>query len=155
MILVGYIHNGWVRAEFMESLLQLITELGGVASMAANGPYSVQNRNSLVEAFLGTDREWLLLLDSNIAFPKGIVDELLQGAEELDCKVMVVSPACMMVHRDVLKAIPRPWFGNFNPGSSEFLREDIYFCQRAEAAGFEIHVCPAIKLEHFEVVKIS
>jgi hypothetical protein len=41
---------------------------------------------------------------------------------------------CLLIRRDVLEAMEPPWFWG-NPG-----REDMYFCQKAAEAGFQLHV---------------
>lgn len=74
--------------------------------------------------------------------------------------------ACLMMHRNVLTAMMRPWpkgygtleDGRVNPypwfleGTTDYkgrpLGEDVVFCRRARSLGFPIHVHTGVKLGH-------
>jgi hypothetical protein len=61
-----------------------------------------------------------------------------EGIIELDA----AGSAGMLIRRDVLEAVPQPWFVN-SPRS-----EDIVFCEKAITAGFKIHADVACRLGH-------
>jgi GT2 family glycosyltransferase len=87
-------------------------------------------------------------------------------------KVAGTGAACLLVHRSVLEAMavkyppPRPWFdetkfyakdaeGNTLWETGDELSEDLTFCLRAEAAGFDVYVHTGIRLGHEKPVEIN
>jgi len=60
---------------------------------------------------------------------------------------------CLLVHRDVFEAIPgKPpsrWFHYELRGEDHF-GEDIVFCERAKAAGFQLYIDTAVKAGHIK-----
>ena len=85
-VLLGYIHGGIVRAEFMASVLNAVAGpdrtglIGGVVDASA-GPLIAMARNMLVMRFLKSDLEWLWCVDSDIQFGTHVVADLLQAAD--------------------------------------------------------------------------
>jgi GT2 family glycosyltransferase len=61
-----------------------------------------------------------------------------KGLHEVD----LVGGACLMIHRRVLVSLPRPWFRlEMDETVTRLLdSEDFYFCRKARAAGFKIHL---------------
>lgn len=53
--------------------------------------------------------------------------------------------AGMLIRKHVLDAIGEPWF-EFSPGSAT--NEDVLFCMKARAAGFDIHVDTSLLMGH-------
>jgi len=70
--------------------------------------------------------------------PISLADVPAEGIVELDA----AGSAGMLIHRDVLEAVPQPWFVNSDRS------EDIVFCEKAVAAGFKIHADVACRLGH-------
>jgi GT2 family glycosyltransferase len=86
-IMLGWIHYGWVRAEFMASVLALITgpeqKLIGRVGEATAGALVGAARNQLTARFLGRGAErWLLMVDTDMAFTPADVAALAAAADE-------------------------------------------------------------------------
>lgn len=70
-------------------------------------------------------------------------------------EVDLVGAGCLLIHRRVLEAMPRPWF-EWEIGKSEpaiprgrgAMSEDFTFCMNAKRAGFKIHLDTSIRCEH-------
>lgn len=61
-----------------------------------------------------------------------------------------VGTGLMLIRTSVFKKIPRPWF-HFQPnipGVSEFVGEDVFFCDKAREHGYEIWVEPTLQVGH-------
>lgn len=68
-------------------------------------------------------------------------------------KVEVIGAAGMLVRREVWEAIPDPWF-EFGAIQSDVTSEDMIFCRKARAAGFEIWVDLEHTMSHMNVGEI-
>lgn len=56
-------------------------------------------------------------------------------------KVARVGTGIMLIHTDVVRAIPMPWFQTeWIPEKAVFRGEDFYFCDKARAAGFDLYI---------------
>ena len=83
---VGWVDPGTVRGEFTESVTQLVAyetwhqRLGSVIR-THSGPLLVEGRNLLVEKFLKTDCDWLLMVDTDMTFPYQAAEQLLDTAD--------------------------------------------------------------------------
>jgi hypothetical protein len=53
-----------------------------------------------------------------------------------------VGAGCLLVHRRVYAAMEPPWFAFEGSG------EDLYFCRKAKALGFEVHLDTSLHLGH-------
>jgi len=58
-------------------------------------------------------------------------------------KVDAVGGGCLLIHREVLAKVPRPWFSAREGGT-----EDFYFCRKAKQAGFEIYGDMSVICDH-------
>jgi hypothetical protein len=92
-VLLGFIHGGTVRTEFMTSVFNacmspqatpLITRM--LDSTA--GPLIAIARNQLVTRFLETECEWLWTIDTDIVFRPDTLPRLLGVADPLYCPVV-------------------------------------------------------------------
>ena len=85
-VMLGYIHGGTVRAEFMASVLNALSgpdrseAIGGIADASA-GPLIAMARNMLITRFLESTLEWLWCVDSDIQFGPATIDRLLEAAD--------------------------------------------------------------------------
>lgn len=59
---------------------------------------------------------------------------LLPDDEGAVVEVDAAGTGCMLIHRSVLEKVPRPWFSYREGGT-----EDMYFCRKAQKAGFKVH----------------
>jgi hypothetical protein len=56
-------------------------------------------------------------------------------------RVFAVGMGCMLVHRDVFKTLPQPWFQHiWNEDTLDFSGEDIYFCKLAGDYGYTVNI---------------
>jgi len=78
-IFLGYVHPGKVHTTFAMCILRLLMALRHRVTVVPifSGPNVAQPRNHLVEAFLATDCEHLLMVDTDIEFTPEDVDALL------------------------------------------------------------------------------
>jgi hypothetical protein len=63
---------------------------------------------------------------------------------QLPLKADVCGFGCVLTHRSMFEAIPKPWFKTIADECSE----DFYFCEKAKAAGFQLWADPSIPLGH-------
>lgn len=61
-------------------------------------------------------------------------------------EIQAAGSAGMLIRRHVLEALDDPWF-EAQPGSG-FMNEDVYFCEKARDAGFNIFCDPTVLLGH-------
>lgn len=134
------------------------------------------NRNEAVEVALRDEQiQWVWFIDDDHAFLPDILIRLLERDVEIVTPVCLrrVQPflavACvdddfldlsrygkdelievqhagssgMLIRRNVLEAVEPPWFELANG-----ISEDVAFCRKAAAAGFQIHVDLAARLGH-------
>jgi hypothetical protein len=88
---VGYVHPDYVRAEFMVSMLGLQrrtrTAIDGFEPIHS-GPNIARARNALTRAFLATNAEWLLTVDTDMVFAPDVLDRLIAAADPVLRPVM-------------------------------------------------------------------
>lgn len=90
-ICISFIEGGNVEGQFAQSLANLIikTEYNIVdCARAASGLISF-NRNRIVDYFLKTECDWLLMLDSDIDLPTNAAEALFDSADSIYRKCMV------------------------------------------------------------------
>ena len=82
---IGYVHPGFVRAEFCASLLAAVMEGATNAESVlavGSGPNISRARNMVVSQFLGDCRApWLLMVDTDMVFAAADVDRLVAAAD--------------------------------------------------------------------------
>lgn len=84
--MIGWLDNGTVAGEFASSMANLaayeVTQqrLFGVLRVPW-GPMLPEGRNHLVQRFLETEADWLLMVDSDMVFPHTSVEILLSTAD--------------------------------------------------------------------------
>lgn len=92
-VMLGYVHGGTVRAEFMASVLAAVSGpdasglIGGVTDMSA-GPLVSLARNMLMTRFLESALDWLWCCDTDIMFTPALPGRLLAAADPDDRPVM-------------------------------------------------------------------
>jgi GT2 family glycosyltransferase len=84
-VVIGYVHPGVVRAEFMRSMLNTVTTnrdtVEAVISVQS-GPLLATARNDLVQMFLADHRAaWLWMVDTDMVFTPDAVTRLIQAAD--------------------------------------------------------------------------
>lgn len=76
------------------------------------------------------------------------------GLDDLDDRVFsveIAGSAGMLIRRGVFDAIGAPYFESTD---GLYLNEDVEFCRRVRAAGYEINVDPAARLAHIVPVPV-
>jgi GT2 family glycosyltransferase len=92
-VMLGFIHGGWTRAEFLNSMLNAVCgpqcdpAIGGVISSSA-GPLVALARNNLASQFLASDMEWLCSVDTDIVFATDAISRLLASADPEERPIM-------------------------------------------------------------------
>lgn len=163
---------------FME--LQGCLPAGSIVRARLGSSSPAANRNKLVEFFLSEPSyQWCLFIDSDMT-PEpqtalrllsrnvGIVSPLCfqrfepySGAWSSNGppfafntgmhRVETVGAACLMVRREILEAMPYPWFDHPAPGTGE----DILFCLKARQLGHEIFVDSDFCVGHMQSRRIG
>lgn len=88
-VVVGYVHPGHVSHHFLSSLLdtlRLHPDLGVIDERS--GPNVASARNRVVDRFLATGRDWLLMADTDMAWQSDALDRLLAVADEQACPIV-------------------------------------------------------------------
>lgn len=102
-VVIGYVHPGTVRAEFMASVLATVmAPRSRVASVTEvrSGPNISRARNLLVSGFLREETAgWLWMLDTDMVFAPDALDRLLAAADERERPV--VGALCFAEHPEV------------------------------------------------------
>ena len=84
-VVVGYVHPGTVRAEFMASMLALAP----VRTLPVqSGPRISEARNLLVRRFLDGDAAWLFMVDTDMVFAPDAIGRLIAAADPAERPVM-------------------------------------------------------------------
>jgi hypothetical protein len=79
---------------------------------------------------------------------------------EAECYSGVLVPVdatgtgCLLFDTRVFLDIPRPWF-EFGQANGNPVGEDILFCSKARAAGFEIFVDTSIQVDHLTTLRVN
>ena len=92
-VVIGYVHGGTVRAEFLASVLAVARKSGGarvdVFLAAPSGPNISEARNLVVRRFLTECRApWLLMCDTDMVFGAAEVDRLTEAADPVTRPVL-------------------------------------------------------------------
>lgn len=174
-LLTGFERQGWLNPGLVARLLAMQTQGYMVQIQFAFSPFSVTYaRNHACNAALETGANWLVQIDNDICPPANFLDVIPQAEHAavsivgLPC--MTVHPdgirpvykklpqestngfaavdwigaGCLFVKTDALKSIPRPWFLADERG----MKEDSYFCKKAQAAGIQVYTNEAFPADH-------
>lgn len=101
---IGWVDGGDVRGEFTESVSKLAgyevakQRLANILRIQS-GPLLAEGRNLLVERFLSTTAEWLMMVDTDMVFPLDSVERLLATAETE--QVLVVGGLCFGINQEL------------------------------------------------------
>lgn len=59
-----------------------------------------------------------------------------------------IGMGCMLMKTEILEQLPKPWFEfGWSPESNDFLGEDMIFCQKMAAAGYQLKVDSVLSQE--------
>jgi len=103
-VVVGYCHPGEVRAEWHESMFNLLAydSFHNRRILDGGGRFGVQSsanisaaRNAIAASFLAGDAEWLFMVDTDMVFGPDTVDRLVAVADPV--KAPVVGGLCFGV----------------------------------------------------------
>lgn len=86
-VVIGYVHNGTVTHEFMDSYTQsLLYDVTNDSyyhsTINVSTPYIPLSRNMVVTEFLKTKAEWLIFLDTDLVFPVDTIKALTEVADK-------------------------------------------------------------------------
>jgi hypothetical protein len=154
-----------VHADFAANLAALCLNPGARAGIInCKSSLVAVARNQCVAAAQQIKATHVLFLDSDMVFPLDTIKRLLkhdkdivgalysrrrppfdptglpfEGAKETNGLVRMKNmPAgCLLIAMRVIEKLPKPWFSGRIEGE-HILGEDVHFCDRAAAAGFEI-----------------
>jgi hypothetical protein len=99
---LGWVYPGLVEGQFMQSVTDLliaddarrlkgeksrILRNGGTIGVLS-GPRIASARNNVVSAFLKTQAEWLLMVDTDMVFKPEAVDMLFEAADPDSCPIV-------------------------------------------------------------------
>lgn len=90
-VCLGWVHAGTVRAEFADSVLNLILSCPRVGRYETfnAGPHLAIARNAVCDQFLGKGGEpWLWMIDTDLAFEPALLEALLAAADPGERPVM-------------------------------------------------------------------
>lgn len=82
-VTVGFIHPLMVHAAFMQSVLQISYRERCEVLNVMSGANVSKARNALVEGFLATDADYLLMLDSDMVFRADVISRLVVHNEPI------------------------------------------------------------------------
>ncbi len=68
-------------------------------------------------------------------------------------QVKACGGGCLLIHRSVLESTAAPWW-ELATIESDLVSEDVSFCQKVRAAGFDIHVDLNVKIGHLIVMTV-
>ena len=106
--LLGYVHAGWVRAEFMACVLQLqqspARRLISRVSAQSGGTLISYGRNMLTEEFLGSPCQWMLMVDTDMTFTPGQVETILAAGDPVERPI--ISGVCATLNNDGTGTVP-------------------------------------------------
>lgn len=105
-ISVAWIDSGYTRSEFTYSLLNL-SKKGYFSNFFRNSsPLLSYNRNYVVNQFLESGGDWLLMLDSDILITEEILQDMMNVINLYGAKI-VTAPYYVVLGDDILLAAQR------------------------------------------------
>ncbi len=115
-IMLGYIHNGTVRAEFMASVLMVhqspVARLVGRLAASSGGTLISFARNKLVEEFLKSPCQWLFMIDSDITFSTAQIAQLAADADPHE-RPVIAAPVGIL-DQDATGTLPNVFTAVYN-----------------------------------------
>ena len=130
-IAIGWCHGVYVGAGFANSLASLLAyELSRPAVRLRqfipqySGVNVSNGRNQVVRAFLAGDCEWLWMLDTDMTFPRNVLDPLMDAADP--DRYPVLGALAFGVNEDVLFPTLYGIASNPDTGKPETIRFDSY-----------------------------
>lgn len=75
---------------------------------------------------------------------------ITQGWAQVD----VVGAACLLVHRDVFRAVPKPWF-ECSIQNGSYCNEDFNLCNKARDKGFSVWTHFGFPCKHYKTVDLA
>lgn len=81
-------NGGSVTSEFLVSITDTLSSDSRIQFAAMSSPYLVENRNRLVQDFLGSRREWLLMIDSDMEWDLRDIWKLRESADRVERPVV-------------------------------------------------------------------
>lgn len=163
-ITIGYIHNGWVRSNFMMSAFRFAMQDSADrkvfhALREYCGLYVHQNRNALVREFLeDKDSNWLLCVDADIEFDFDIPYKLLDAADPKKRPIVSALYFTYVGENYMLESDIVPLWSHYTEGKGFEVVKQVYSdeVQKIDGCGFGcvlIHRSVFEKFqEHYEKV---
>jgi hypothetical protein len=84
-VAIGWITSGSIYNDFAISIIEILHHRSDIimqTPLSSKGSYISMNRHHLVEQFLGTDCDWLLMLDTDVIITTTDFDVLIEGADD-------------------------------------------------------------------------
>ncbi len=154
----------WTPA--VEALLRLERPRGTAVRLLTGSVPIDAKRNRLTEEFLSEPKYgWMLLLDADHTYPTDMLRRLLgHNVPFVGVPYHRRTPpyesglgtGCILVQRDVIERMPRPWFEFPRPGDPLYgAGEDGYFCNAVGNLGVELLADHDIDLGHVGVTVVD
>lgn len=164
---LGIPSNGTVKLKTLKCITRLTTP---VTVLTNESPYVHLNRQRIAQQAKGFTH--LLFVDTDMFFEPDALERLLahdkdiigaeynyrqlplkttrQGGEKvgnlLKCDVM--GTGFLLIKTSVFEKLPQPWFFYKHDGDEIIEGDDVWFCNRAKEAGFDIWCDPEVKIFH-------
>lgn len=163
-----------VSSKTLSCLLWLVQFERHDFSFSVREQHSIpHNRNKIVEE--GKQSDYILFVDSDMTFPEDTLKRLLAHDKDIVgidssykelplqstvkhdypelpkelCKVRAVGGGILLVKTSVFEKLNKPYFVmEHNEDGLISKGEDVYFCEKAKEAGYEIWCDPTIKIGH-------
>ena len=149
-VFVANINPGEVHSCFAQCMFDLLAhdrqhwQRVHSVNLLTFGPMVGLSRSLVVEGFLKSDAEWLLFIDSDMAFPPDAIDRLFKWADPK--KRPIVGGLCM----DALgRPVIRKWASSYRMDVADFAPTDGE-CVRVDATGaafLMIHRSALVKMQ--------
>ncbi len=167
LVAIGIPSGDMVHADFSMSLATMCFN-AGVRAFVVNAKSSLVmvGRNQIIEAAKLAKATHVLFLDSDITFPPHTLSRLLAHDKDIVggmyvqrvpphhplgvtcegqhvaitsglCQMKIMPTGCLLIRLSVFDALPKPWFNTVAVGE-KIMGEDVYFCEHATGAGFQI-----------------
>lgn len=169
MIVIATPTRESVTAAFTGDLVKLCRRRPDARFAAVTGIYIQNLRNLAVMLAQSAKATHLLFIDSDMRFPDDTIDRLLAADEDIvaaNCVMRTMQTlwvaqkdgvsvssvgrsgleavdltgcGAMLIKTSVFDKLPKPWFSTPWNGLTH-IGEDVYFCQQARLAGFDVWI---------------